>query len=173
MGLGSLFDLWDALGSLVGKHVAQVILLVIVGLVAYVLRQIWKLISWMIVYYRRLNRARRDVGRVVTPIPYFHGPLPVLGYRVGNLAYCPDCNRIPDESRSLLQGLDVLILNGLRRRPHPTHFTIDEAVEEARRIGARRTYFTHIAHELGHAATNAELPDGMALSYDGLVCELE
>jgi phosphoribosyl 1,2-cyclic phosphate phosphodiesterase len=112
-------------------------------------------------------------GRIVTPIPYFHGPLPVLGYRVGNIAYCPDCNRIPDESRSLLQGLDVLILNALRRRPHPTHFTIDEAVEEARRIGARRTYFTHIAHELGHAAANAELPDGMALSYDGLVCESE
>jgi phosphoribosyl 1,2-cyclic phosphate phosphodiesterase len=112
-------------------------------------------------------------GRIVTPIPYFHGPLAVLGYRVGNIAYCPDCNRIPDESRELLRGLDVLVLNALRRRPHPTHFTIDEAVEEARRIGARRTYFTHIAHELGHVATNAVLPEGMALSYDGLVCESE
>lgn len=111
------------------------------------------------------------LGRRIVPIPYFHGPLPVLGFRIGGIAYCPDCNRIPDESRRLLDGLDVLVLDALRRRPHPTHFTLDEAVAQARRIGARRTFFTHIAHELGHAATCAELPAGMELAYDGLVCE--
>jgi phosphoribosyl 1,2-cyclic phosphate phosphodiesterase len=80
---------------------------------------------------------------------------------------------MPDASRELLAGLDVLILSALRRRPHPTHFNLAQAVEEARRIGARRTYFTHIAHELSHAATHADLPEGMELAYDGLVCREE
>jgi phosphoribosyl 1,2-cyclic phosphate phosphodiesterase len=106
----------------------------------------------------------------VIPIPYWHGPTRVLGYRVGNIAYCPDCNDIPDESRALLADLDVLVLDALRRRPHPTHFNLEQAVAEAQRIGARRTVFTHIAHELGHTATNAELPPGMELAYDGMVC---
>lgn len=110
-------------------------------------------------------------GRRVTPIPYGHGPTQVLGYRIGDVAYCPDCNAIPEASRALLAGLDVLVLDALRRRPHPTHFNLDQAVAEARRIGARRTYFTHIAHELGHAETNAALPPGMELAWDGLVCE--
>jgi phosphoribosyl 1,2-cyclic phosphate phosphodiesterase len=110
-------------------------------------------------------------GRTVVPIPLRHGPLEVHGFRVGNIAYCADCNAIPDESRELLRGLDVLVLDGLRRRPHPTHFNLEQAVQEARRIGAKRTYFTHIAHELGHAQTNAKLPADMELAYDGLVCE--
>jgi phosphoribosyl 1,2-cyclic phosphate phosphodiesterase len=105
----------------------------------------------------------------IIPIPYFHGPLPVLGFRIGSIAYCPDCNFIPDESRALLRDLDALVLDGLRRRPHPTHFNLAQAVEEAGRIGAARTFFTHIAHELKHAETNAELPRGMELAYDGLV----
>lgn len=110
-------------------------------------------------------------GRRVVPIPYFHGSLPVLGYRVGDIAYCPDCNLIPDEAAALLKGLDVLVLDALRRRPHPTHFNLEQAVEAARRIGARRTYFTHLAHELKHAETNSGLPEGMELAYDGLVVE--
>ncbi len=110
-------------------------------------------------------------GRQIIPIPYFHGPLPVLGFRLGPIAYCPDCSRMPEESRRLLKGLDVLVLDALRRRPHPTHFNLEQAVEEARRIGAVRTFFTHIAHELKHAETNAGLPRGMELAYDGLVCE--
>ena len=110
-------------------------------------------------------------GRRVIPIPLRHGSLPVLGYRVGKIAYCTDCNSIPDESRELLRDLDILLLDGVRRRPHSTHFNIAQAVEEARQIGARRTYFTHIAHELKHAETNAQLPADMELAYDGLVCE--
>lgn len=110
-------------------------------------------------------------GVRVRPIPLLHGPLPVLGFRVGDVAYCSDCNAIPDESRPLLRDLDVLVLDALRRRPHPTHFNLEQAIEEARRIGAARTYFTHIAHELSHAETDAELPPGMALAYDGLVIE--
>lgn len=110
-------------------------------------------------------------GRRVIPIPYRHGPTAVLGFRVGDIAYCPDCNYIPRESRALLEDLDVLVLDALRHRPHPTHFNLEQAVAEAQRIGARRTYFTHITHELGHAQTNASLPAGMELAWDGLVCE--
>ena len=110
-------------------------------------------------------------GRAVIPIPLEHGPLPVYGFRVGNIAYCTDCNCIPPASHELLRDLDVLVLDGLRLRPHTTHFNLDQAVTEARQIAARRTYFTHIAHELKHAETNARLPEGMELAYDGLVCE--
>jgi len=112
-------------------------------------------------------------GRNVTPIPLLHGSMQVLGFRIGDFAYCTDVSEIPDSSWPLLEGLDVLILDALRRRPHPTHFNLDQAVDHARRIGARRTFFTHIAHELGHAETNAELPDGMALAYDGQVIETQ
>ncbi len=107
-------------------------------------------------------------GRTITPIPLLHGPTPVLGFRVGAFAYCTDVSVIPAESWPLLSGLDVLILDALRKRPHPTHFNLEQAVDHARRIGARQTYFTHIAHELAHEETNQELPAGIALSYDGL-----
>ena len=111
-------------------------------------------------------------GVTVTPIPLLHGQLPVYGFRVGRFAYCTDCSTIPEESFRLLEGLDVLVLDALRRRPHPTHFNLEQAIAAARRIGAARTYFTHIAHELGHAETNRELPGTMALGYDGQVIEL-
>ncbi|MBE7507426.1 MAG: MBL fold metallo-hydrolase [Planctomycetia bacterium] len=110
-------------------------------------------------------------GRTITPIPLLHGTLPVLGFRVGNFAYCTDVGKIPESSWPLLEGLDVLVLDALRKRPHPTHFNLDQAVEHAQRIGAKRTFFTHIAHELPHAETNRELPAGMALAHDGLVIE--
>lgn len=117
-----------------------------------------------------INHAPFSVdGLEVTPIPLLHGTLPVLGFRVGNIAYCTDCSEIPAESWERLAGLDVLILDALRKRAHPTHFNLEQAVEVAGRIGAKRTYFTHIAHALGHASTNDELPIGMELAYDGLV----
>jgi phosphoribosyl 1,2-cyclic phosphate phosphodiesterase len=122
---------------------------------------------------REINGPFELCGAQVLPVPYRHGPLPVLGFRIGNIAYCPDCNHMPAESRALLRGLDVLVLNALRRTPHPTHFNLEQAIEEAQRIGAARTYFTHIAHELLHAETEAELPPGMHLAYDGLVCETD
>lgn len=111
-------------------------------------------------------------GIPIVPVPLLHGLMPVLGFRVGSFAYCTDCSRIPDASFALLEGVEVLVLDALRRRPHPTHFDLDQAVTAARRIGAGRTFFTHIAHELAHGPTNAELPEGMALSYDGLVIDL-
>ena len=106
------------------------------------------------------------------PVPLWHGTLPVLGFRLGAFAYLTDCNRIPDESWTLLTadgGVRTLILDALRHRPHSTHFSLSEACDVARRLGVERTYFTHICHDLGHAATNAQLPGGMELAYDGLV----
>jgi phosphoribosyl 1,2-cyclic phosphate phosphodiesterase len=110
-------------------------------------------------------------GRRVTPIPYEHGPTVVFGYRIGNIAYCPDCSRMPESSRALLGGLDVLVLDALRHRPHPTHFNLAQALAEAERCGAARTCFTHLTHDVGHAQTNPTLPAGMELAYDGLVYE--
>ena len=106
-----------------------------------------------------------------TPIELLHGDLPVLGFRVGRLASCTDVSKIPDASYRLLEGLDVLVLDALHRVKHTTHFNLDEAIAEAKRIGARQTWFTHIAHGLSHAETNAELPDGVRLAHDGLVVE--
>lgn len=107
-------------------------------------------------------------GETVVPVPLLHGSLPVLGFRFGDFAYCTDCSHIPDESLALLGGLEVLILEAVRRTPHPAHFNVEQAVKMASVIGARQTYFTHIAHQLGHEVTNRELPEGMALAYDGL-----
>jgi phosphoribosyl 1,2-cyclic phosphate phosphodiesterase len=107
----------------------------------------------------------------VQPIPLWHGERGVLGFRFGPFAYLTDCNRLADEAWGLLEGLDVLVLDALRERPHPTHFSLAEAVETARRIGAARTFFTHMCHDLLHEPTNARLPAGMALAYDGLVLE--
>ena len=110
-----------------------------------------------------------QVGAVgFTPIPVFHGELPITGYRFGNTAYITDVSTIPESSFALLEGLDVLIVSALRHVPHPSHATVHQAVRWARRIGARQTWFTHISHDLGHVDTNAGLPDGIALAYDGL-----
>ncbi|MDA7979784.1 MAG: MBL fold metallo-hydrolase [Pirellulales bacterium] len=108
------------------------------------------------------------LGAEITPIRLHHGRMLVLGFRVGNIAYCTDTNRIPDQSWPLLEDLDVLILDCLRDKPHPTHFTLTEAIETAERVNAKQTLFTHIAHELEHEETNAALPKGMEMAYDGL-----
>ncbi len=108
----------------------------------------------------------------VIPVPIMHGDRQILGYRFGRFAYLTDCSAIPPASFSLLTGLDVLALDALRWKPHATHFSVAQAMEAAGQIGAARTYFIHIAHDLGHAATMATLPPSMALAYDGLTLEL-
>jgi phosphoribosyl 1,2-cyclic phosphate phosphodiesterase len=108
-------------------------------------------------------------GATFVPVPIEHGGRPILGYRVGAFAYLTDCSRIPDASWPLLDGVDAVVLDALRDRPHPTHFTLAEAVEAARHIGASRVWFTHMAHDLAHEPTCARLPAGMELAYDGLV----
>lgn len=119
--------------------------------------------------FHRIGREPFELmGTRIIPIPLKHGRGDVLGFRFGRIAYCTDTNGIPEASWPLLEGLDVLILDALRPRPHATHFGLDEAIDVARRVQAGRTYFTHVSHELGHEATNAMLPAGMELAYDGL-----
>jgi len=115
-----------------------------------------------------------NIGGVgVRPIPLLHGGLPVLGFRFGNFAYLTDCNRIPDDTWPLLDGVDIMILDALRHRPHPTHFSVAEALAVVARVKPARTYFTHICHDLPHAATNAALPASVELAYDGLQLTIE
>ena len=114
-----------------------------------------------------------DVAGVeVLPLAFEHGHLRVFGYRFGNLAYITDVKAIGDQERERLRDLDVLVLNALWWRPHPTHLSISEAVETAQALGARRTYLTHLTHETGHAELEAELPAGILPAYDGLTVEV-
>jgi phosphoribosyl 1,2-cyclic phosphate phosphodiesterase len=111
-------------------------------------------------------------GVEIVPIPLLHGPRPIYGYRIGPFAYLTDCNAIPDATWPLLDGVTDLVLDALRDRPHPTHFTVAEALAVVDRLRPARTWFTHICHELPHAATNARLPAGVELAYDGLSLEI-
>jgi phosphoribosyl 1,2-cyclic phosphate phosphodiesterase len=109
----------------------------------------------------------------IVPVRVWHGRMPVVGFRVGSFAYLTDCNNIPDESWPLLDGVRTIILDALRHRPHSTHFSVSEALAVVERLGAARAYFTHICHDLPHAETNAQLPAGVELAYDGLVLEID
>jgi phosphoribosyl 1,2-cyclic phosphate phosphodiesterase len=119
-----------------------------------------------------------EPGRIITvagidvlPLAFQHGHLRVFGYRFGNLAYITDVKSIPPAERDRLRGLDVLVLNALWWRPHPTHMSIAEAIETAEALGARRTYLTHLTHETGHSDLESRLPAGVFPAYDGLTVE--
>ena len=112
-------------------------------------------------------------GTEIVPVPIMHGPRRILGFRVGSFAYLTDCSRIPDESWPLVDGVRTLVIDALRERPHPTHFSVSEALEVVARLSPERAYFTHVCHDLAHAATCARLPDGVELAYDGLVLEID
>jgi phosphoribosyl 1,2-cyclic phosphate phosphodiesterase len=118
------------------------------------------------------GRYQADRTMRVTPVDLLHGDMPMLGYRLGNFAYLTDTSSIPEDSFPLLEGLDVLVLDALRHEPHPTHFTIAQAIDVARRIGARQTYFTHMTHTVLHEREDAALPEGINLGFDGLCFEV-
>jgi phosphoribosyl 1,2-cyclic phosphate phosphodiesterase len=118
------------------------------------------------------DRVVRIAGMDVLPLAFRHGRIRVYGYRIGALAYITDVKAIPEAERRHLQGLDVLVLNALWWRPHPTHLSIAEAVQTAQALGARRTYLTHLTHETGHAELAAQLPEGILPAYDGLTVEV-
>lgn len=122
---------------------------------------------------RTISGAFTVGGVRVVPVPLWHGRLPILGFRFGGLAYLTDCNGIPDESWPLLEGLDTLVIDALRFRTHPTHFSVDEALGVTRRLSPRRSYLTHICHDLGHEAVSASLPAGIELAYDGLALDVD
>ena len=101
-------------------------------------------------------------------VPLLHGEMEIAGFRFGRAAYLTDVSAIPESSFALLEGLDLLVVSALRHKPHPSHATVEQAVGWATRIGARQTWLTHIAHELGHEETNRALPENVRLAYDGL-----
>ena len=119
-------------------------------------------------------------GVVFTPIRLLHGRLPIVGFRIEGsgsiagstasptIAYCTDVSSIPPESWPKLENLDVLVLDMLRFRHHPTHLNLDQALEIAHQVGAKQTYFTHMTHCVSHAKTDAELPENTHLAHDGL-----
>lgn len=115
----------------------------------------------------------RLLGHDIVPVPVWHGEMEVFGYRIGPFAYVTDCNRIPDDSFALLEGVEVLILDALRYRPHSTHFSVQQAIEAAARIGAGRTILTHLAHEIDYGAPAVPLPAGVEFGYDGLAFDVE
>ena len=120
-----------------------------------------------------LDGPLRLFDATFTPVPVMHGYMEVWGYRFGNTAYLTDYGQIPESSFALLEGLDIVFLDGLRHEPHPTHCTVAQALEHVERIRPRRAFLTHIAHDLSHQETNAALPENVRLCYDGLQLEVE
>ena len=112
-------------------------------------------------------------GTEFFPVPAHHGPQMVLGFRFGKAAYLTDFSRVPEASKDLLRGLDDFILDALRYVPHPMHSNVDQSLALIEELKPRRAWFTHICHDLGHAATNARLPENVRLSYDGLQFPVE
>ena len=112
----------------------------------------------------------------ITPLPVLHGKSKVLGFRLGDFAYLTDCSEIPKKTMEKLAGLDTLVLDALRKRPHKTHFTVEQAIEKISEIKPKSAYLTHISHELEHEQTNEELKNNskipIALGFDGLVINL-
>jgi phosphoribosyl 1,2-cyclic phosphate phosphodiesterase len=106
-------------------------------------------------------------------VKVMHGDAPITGYRFGQAAYLTDFSEIPEESFAQLQNLDILFLDALRHTPHPTHSTVESSLRIVDRLKPKRAFFTHIAHELPHEATNATLPPHVRLSYDGMKLEFE
>jgi len=112
-------------------------------------------------------------GIKVLPFTIIHGAMPILGYRLGRFAYITDGSLVPEQTLPLLADLDVLVINALRRKPHPTHFHLQEALAEIERIRPRRAFLTHISHDFDHASLLGELPDGVRPAHDGLTLEVD
>ena len=111
-------------------------------------------------------------GVEITPIRGRHFKLPVLGYRFGNIAYCTDMNHIPEEEYSKLQGLDHFIINCVRRGRHISHYSLEQAIEVAEKVGAKHSWLTHLSHQLPcHEELTKELPEGILPAFDGLVLD--
>jgi phosphoribosyl 1,2-cyclic phosphate phosphodiesterase len=111
-------------------------------------------------------------GLEFVPVPILHGSQPILGFRFGAAAYLTDHSEIPEASMALLQGLDILFLDALRYKPHPTHSTVDRSVKTVEQLSPRRAFFTHICHDLAHARAESLLPPNIRLAYDGLELEV-
>jgi phosphoribosyl 1,2-cyclic phosphate phosphodiesterase len=112
-------------------------------------------------------------GARFDPVTVIHGETEIYGFRFGSAAYLTDFSKIPDASFAQLKELDILFLDALRHKPHPTHSTVENSLQIVERLRPTRAFFTHICHDLPHAATNATLPENVRLSYDGMKLEFE
>lgn len=108
----------------------------------------------------------------ITPIDLFHGNQTILGFRIGDFAYCTDVSSIPEQSYTKLQNLKTLVLNALREQEHPTHLSLDQAIDESKKINAENTYLIHLSHKIDHDKHGSRLPESIYLAYDGLVLEI-
>lgn len=115
-----------------------------------------------------VDRSTEILGQRVEAIPVQHGPIQTLALRIGDFAYATDCNGIDDEAAGRLRDLDVLVIDALRRKPHRSHFSLDQALAQIERLRPKRAYLTHLSHELEHAVTEARLPEDVLVAYDGL-----
>jgi phosphoribosyl 1,2-cyclic phosphate phosphodiesterase len=122
----------------------------------------------MIHFETLTNDPIQLLGLTIQPVPLIHGETRVMGFRIGDVAFCTDCNAIPSSSERLLEGLDVLILDALHEHSHPTHFSISEAIEVVGRLRPRQAYLTHLSHLVDYEKSGGRLPSGIALAYDGL-----
>jgi phosphoribosyl 1,2-cyclic phosphate phosphodiesterase len=122
---------------------------------------------------RPISGAVELYGARFEPVKVLHGDAEIIGFRFGTAAYLTDFSEIPEASYAQLSGLDILFLDALRHTPHPTHSTVENSLRIAERVRPRRTFFTHICHDLPHVETNAALPPGVELSYDGMKLEFE
>lgn len=123
-------------------------------------------------FYRIRDEPFIVLDEKVTPIPLHHAHFQVLGFRIGRVAYCTDVNNIPESSWPLLVGLDVLVLDALRRgRPHPSHFSVEQALDVAAKVRAKRLILTHMAHDIDYETIRAELPEWAEPAYDGMVID--
>jgi len=123
---------------------------------------------------QELNDSEFEINGIrILPLPVMHLHMPVMGFRIGDFSYITDANFIPDETHSRLKGTKVLALNALQKESHQSHFTLEEALIQAKKIRAEQTYFTHISHKMGlHQSVSKELPEAIALGYDGLTVTL-
>ncbi len=122
---------------------------------------------------RPVNGPVELFGATFQPLVVLHGDVPIEGYRFGSAAYLTDFSSVPEETLAQLEGLDILFLDALRHAPHPTHSTVENSLKIVERLRPKRTYFTHISHDLPHQETNAGLPDHVRLAHDGLKLEFE
>lgn len=116
----------------------------------------------------KISSAFDLFGIKIQPVNILHGRLNIFGYRIGNFAYVTDCSQVPNESKGLLEKLDLLVLGALRHKPHPTHFSIQQAVELIDELKPKKTILTHLSHNIGFEETNKSLPDSIELAYDGM-----
>jgi len=128
-------------------------------------------LDWPRLVFHKINTSNGPInvcGHTILPLTLQHGRMTSTGYRVGPMAYCTDLNHMPENVIRQLEGLEVLILGALRPEPHPAHLSLAQAIELARRIAAKKTYFTHICHHISHRQQELRMPANIELAYDGL-----